>query len=57
MFVQGVLTLQPTVTKADKSRGLALHQVFQIAGLAISMRYCLLPRLRTTESDEWLFFP
>jgi len=37
MFVQGVLTIQPTVTKADKSRGLALHQVFQIAGLAISM--------------------
>lgn len=36
LFAQGVLTLQPTSTKADKARGLAIHQIFQIAGLAIS---------------------
>lgn len=35
LFVQGVLTLQPTVTKSDKARGLAIHQIFQIAGLGI----------------------
>lgn len=35
-FAQGVLTLQPTYTKPDKARGLAFHQVFQIAGLALS---------------------
>lgn len=37
LFVQGVLTLQPTVTKSDKARGLAFHQIFQIAGLGIGM--------------------
>ncbi|KAK9896360.1 hypothetical protein P389DRAFT_78252 [Cystobasidium minutum MCA 4210] len=35
LFAQGVLTLQPTSTKADKARGLAIHQIFQITGLAI----------------------
>ena len=36
LFVQGILTLQPTSTKADKARGLAIHQIFQIAGLLAS---------------------
>lgn len=41
LFAQGVLTLQPTSTKADKARGLAIHQIFQITGLAISERQLL----------------
>jgi len=32
LFVQGILTLQPTRTKNEKETGLALHQYFQIAG-------------------------
>jgi hypothetical protein len=36
MFAQGVLTLQPTTTKNDKARGLTLHAIFQIVGLALS---------------------
>jgi len=36
MFVQGVVTLQPTSTKHEKARCLTLHALFQIAGLALS---------------------
>lgn len=49
LFVQGVLTLQPTATKSDKARGLALHQIFQIGGLSIGKYFAR--QMREATSD------